>query len=333
VRLSNGREPRLCFWRRPRKRFNEFETEAVGWNVFITPSLASCSSARDAGMDEILNHGYVSPSRARSAAVSTRALPRAHAPFALDEPVSPRTGGWEWDTQNNQQANEDFDNRFDDFPDLPRRRTFHDHPASRSELGGVLCPPHDQIGGHEIVGHHITRQGANRDVPAAGVPNYAPNPTGPAAYEPGVRQTQQALNTTGATTSSNHQLYRGTWRTTAQAPGDGQAPKRRTGKRMGTGVVDSSISNGYQGYGFGLNHAAPLAPRSDILHRNVDIRGGCAVEKLPFVPGYGGYLPETASNFREAAKSNLAKRQPKELLVENHNPRMSGCTKASPRPF
>lgn len=282
-------------------------------------------------MDEILNHGYVSTSRARRAAASTRDVPRAHAPFALDEPVQPRTGGWEWDTQNNEQANDDFDNRFDDFPDIPRRRVFHDHPATKSELAGGLCPPLDAIGGHEIVGHHITRQGL--ETAAAGVPNYAPNPNGNAAYEPSTRPSEEPfMGLSGRNTSP--------WQTSAQAAmsGAAQTERRRTGKRMAPRVGSTNVSTNPQNalhrsaFGFGTQ-SAPFSSRQDIMHRNVDIRGGRGVEILPFVPGYGGYVPETRNNFNEAAKRNLAKRPPKELLVENHNPRMSGCTKASTRPF
>ena len=48
-------------------------------------------------MDEILNHGYVSPSRARSATVSRRAFLAggglgSHAPFALDAPEPADSG-------------------------------------------------------------------------------------------------------------------------------------------------------------------------------------------------------------------------------------------------
>ena len=85
--------------------------------------------------------------------------------------------------------------------------------------------------------------------------------------------------------------------------------------------------------GFGPK-PAPLAPRADSMHRNVDVRGGCGTETLPFVPGYGGYVPETRGNFAQAARRTLASRPPKELLVENHNPRVVGCTKATMRrPF
>ncbi len=292
-------------------------------------------------MDEILNHGYVSPSRARSATVSRRAFVPggglgSHAPFALDapEPVESRedaerdSGGWEWDAPERHE--EDFDPRFDDFPDLPRRRTFHDHPATRSELAGGLCPPLDDIGGHEIVGHHIERRA---DASAAqGVPNYRPPDAGaPAAYEPdGMTATASDLEPPG-----------GPWQTTAQAMhGGARQTKRRTGKRMATPAWGSSFSlhdadahalGRLRGFG---PKPAPLAPRADSMHWNVDVRSGCGTERLPFVPGYGGYVPETRGNFAEAARRNLAKRQPKELLVENHNPHVSGCTKATiRRPF
>jgi hypothetical protein len=291
-------------------------------------------------MDEILNHGYVSPSRARSATVSRRAFLAggglgSHAPFALDAPepadsgddAKRDAGGWEWDAPERQE--EDFDPRFDDFPDLPRRRTFHGHPATRSELAGGLCPPMDDIGGHEIVGHHIERRAEEA---AQGVPNYQALDAGaPAAYEPDVMNAAAGAR----------EMLIGPWQTTAQAMHGGAQPaKRRTGKRMAAPAWESSFSlhdadahalGRLRGFG---PKPAPLAPRADSMHRNVDVRSGCGTETLPFVPGYGGYVPETRGNFAEAARRNLAKRQPKELLVENHNPRVSGCTKATMRrPF
>ena len=291
-------------------------------------------------MDEILNHGYVSPSRARSATVSRRAFLAggglgSHAPFALDAPepadsgddAERDAGGWEWDAPERHE--EDFDPRFDDFPDLPRRRTFHGHPATRSELAGGLCPPMDDIGGHEIVGHHIERRAEEA---AQGVPNYQALDAGaPAAYEPDVMNAAAGAR----------EMLIGPWQTTAQAMHGGAQPaKRRTGKRMAAPAWESSFSlhdadahalGRLRGFG---PKPAPLAPRADSMHRNVDVRGGCGTETLPFVPGYGGYVPETRGNFAEAARRNLAKRQPKELLVENHNPRVSGCTKATMRrPF
>ena len=291
-------------------------------------------------MDEILNHGYVSPSRARSATVSRRAFLAggglgSHAPFALDAPepadsgddAKRDAGGWEWDAPERQE--EDFDPRFDDFPDLPRRRTFHGHPATRSELAGGLCPPMDDIGGHEIVGHHIERRAEEA---AQGVPNYQALDAGaPAAYEPDVMNAAAGAR----------EMLIGPWQTTAQAMHGGAQPaKRRTGKRMAAPAWESSFSlhdadahalGRLRGFG---PKPAPLAPRADRMHRNVDVRSGCGTETLPFVPGYGGYVPETRGNFAEAARRNLAKRQPKELLVENHNPRVSGCTKATMRrPF
>ena len=291
-------------------------------------------------MDEILNHGYVSPSRARSATVSRRAFLAggglgSHAPFALDAPepadsgndAERDAGGWEWDAPERHE--EDFDPRFDDFPDLPRRRTFHGHPATRSELAGGLCPPMDDIGGHEIVGHHIERRAEEA---AQGVPNYQALDAGaPAAYEPDVMNAAAGAR----------EMLIGPWQTTAQAMHGGARPaKRRTGKRMAAPAWESSFSlhdadahalGRLRGFG---PKPAPLAPRADSMHRNVDVRGGCGTETLPFVPGYGGYVPETRGNFAEAARRNLAKRQPKELLVENHNPRVSGCTKATmKRPF
>ena len=291
-------------------------------------------------MDEILNHGYVSPSRARGATVSRRAFVAggglgSHAPFALDAPepadsgddAKRDAGGWEWDAPERQE--EDFDPRFDDFPDLPRRRTFHGHPATRSELAGGLCPPMDDIGGHEIVGHHIERRAEEA---AQGVPNYQALDAGaPAAYEPDVMNAAAGAR----------EMLIGPWQTTAQAMHGGAQPaKRRTGKRMAAPAWESSFSlhdadahalGRLRGFG---PKPAPLAPRADSMHRNVDVRSGCGTETLPFVPGYGGYVPETRGNFAEAARRNLAKRQPKELLVENHNPRVSGCTKATMRrPF
>lgn len=291
-------------------------------------------------MDEILNHGYVSPSRARSATVSRRAFLAggglgSHAPFALDAPepadsgddAKRDAGGWEWDAPERQE--EDFDPRFDDFPDLPRRRTFHGHPATRSELAGGLCPPMDDIGGHEIVGHHIERRAEEA---AQGVPNYQALDAGaPAAYEPDVMNAAAGAR----------EMLIGPWQTTAQAMHGGAQPaKRRTGKRMAAPAWESSFSlhdadahalGRLRGFG---PKPAPLAPRADSMHRNVDVRSGCGTETLPFVPGYGGYVPETRGNFAEAARRNLAKRPPKELLVENHNPRVSGCTKATMRrPF
>ena len=291
-------------------------------------------------MDEILNHGYVSPSRARSATVSRRAFLAggglgSHAPFALDAPepadsgddAKRDAGGWERDAPERQE--EDFDPRFDDFPDLPRRRTFHGHPATRSELAGGLCPPMDDIGGHEIVGHHIERRAEEA---AQGVPNYQALDAGaPAAYEPDVMNAAAGAR----------EMLIGPWQTTAQAMHGGAQPaKRRTGKRMAAPAWESSFSlhdadahalGRLRGFG---PKPAPLAPRADSMHRNVDVRSGCGTETLPFVPGYGGYVPETRGNFAEAARRNLAKRQPKELLVENHNPRVSGCTKATMRrPF
>ena len=291
-------------------------------------------------MDEILNHGYVSPSRARGATVSRRAFVAggglgSHAPFALDapEPVESRddaerdAGGWEWDAPERHE--EDFDPRFDDFPDLPRRRTFHGHPATRSELAGGLCPPMDDIGGHEIVGHHIERRAEEA---AQGVPNYQALDAGaPAAYEPDVMNAAAGAR----------EMLIGPWQTTAQAMHGGAQPaKRRTGKRMAAPAWESSFSlhdadahalGRLRGFG---PKPAPLAPRADSMHRNVDVRSGCGTETLPFVPGYGGYVPETRGNFAQAARRTLASRPPKELLVENHNPRVVGCTKATMRrPF
>ena len=291
-------------------------------------------------MDEILNHGYVSPSRARGATVSRRAFVAggglgSHAPFALDapEPVESRddaerdAGGWEWDAPEGHE--EDFDPRFDDFPDLPRRRTFHGHPATRSELAGGLCPPMDDIGGHEIVGHHIERRAEEA---AQGVPNYQALDAGaPAAYEPDVMNAAAGAR----------EMLIGPWQTTAQAMHGGAQPaKRRTGKRMAAPAWESSFSlhdadahalGRLRGFG---PKPAPLAPRADSMHWNVDVRSGCGTERLPFVPGYGGYVPETRGNFAQAARRTLASRPPKELLVENHNPRVVGCTKATMRrPF
>ena len=291
-------------------------------------------------MDEILNHGYVSPSRARGATVSRRAFVAggglgSHAPFALDapEPVESRddaerdAGGWEWDAPEGHE--EDFAPRFDDFPDLPRRRTFHGHPATRSELAGGLCPPMDDIGGHEIVGHHIERRAEEA---AQGVPNYQALDAGaPAAYEPDVMNAAAGAR----------EMLIGPWQTTAQAMHGGAQPaKRRTGKRMAAPAWESSFSlhdadahalGRLRGFG---PKPAPLAPRADSMHRNVDVRSGCGTETLPFVPGYGGYVPETRGNFAQAARRTLASRPPKELLVENHNPRVVGCTKATMRrPF
>jgi len=294
-------------------------------------------------MDAILNHGYVSPSRVRGATTSRRGFvagvtQASRAPFALDdEPVEAKEhlGGWEWDAPGETASDEDFDPRFDEFPDLPRRRTFPNHPAMKSELAGGLCPPIDQIGGHEIVAHHIERR--VRSVAAQGVPNYQPNPSGPAAYEPERRTDAHGEG------DVNYASQNAQWQTTSQAMyTPAPPPMRRTGKRMASPASGqfSSVNNIFDAdlhalgrhRGFGPK-PAPLASRSDILHRNVDIRGGCGTETLPFVPGYGGYVPETQTNFEEAARRNLAKRMPKELLVENFNPRMSGCTKANARPF
>ena len=291
-------------------------------------------------MDEILNHGYVSPSRARSATVSRRAFLAggglgSHAPFALDAPepadsgddAKRDAGGWEWDAPEGHE--EDFDPRFDDFPDLPRRRTFHGHPATRSELAGGLCPPMDDIGGHEIVGHHIERRAEEA---AQGVPNYQALDAGaPAAYEPDVMNAAAGAR----------EMLIGPWQTTAQAMHGGAQPaKRRTGKRMAAPAWESSaLSSDADAHALGRLRGfgpkpAPLAPRADSMHRNVDVRGGCGTETLPFVPGYGGYVPETRGNFAQAARRTLASRPPKELLVENHNPRVVGCTKATMRrPF
>ena len=272
--------------------------------------------------------------------MSRRAFPAggglgSHAPFALVAPepadsgddAKRDAGGWEWDAPERHE--EDFDPRFDDFPDLPRRRTFHGHPATRSELAGGLCPPMDDIGGHEIVGHHIERRAEEA---AQGVPNYQALDAGaPAAYEPDVMNAAAGAR----------EMLIGPWQTTAQAMHGGAQPaKRRTGKRMAAPAWESSFSlhdadvhalGRLRGFG---PKPAPLAPRADSMHRNVDVRSGCGTETLPFVPGYGGYVPETRGNFAEAARRNLAKRPPKELLVENHNPRVSGCTKATMRrPF
>ena len=187
----------------------------------------------------------------------------------------------------------------------------------------------DDIGGHEIVGHHIERRAEEA---AQGVPNYQALDAGaPAAYEPDVMNAAAGAR----------EMLIGPWQTTAQAMHGGAQPaKRRTGKRMAAPAWESSFSlhdadahalGRLRGFG---PKPAPLAPRADSMHRNVDVRSGCGTETLPFVPGYGGYLPETRGNFAEAARRNLAKRQPKELLVENHNPRVSGCTKATmKRPF
>ena len=164
------------------------------------------------------------------------------------------------------------------------------------------------------------------------MPNYQALDAGaPAAYEPDVMNAAAGAR----------EMLIGPWQTTAQAMHGGARPaKRRTGKRMAAPAWESSFSlhdadahalGRLRGFG---PKPAPLAPRADSMHRNVDVRSGCGTETLPFVPGYGGYVPETRGNFTEAARRNLAKRQPKELLVENHNPRVSGCTKATMRrPF
>ena len=272
-------------------------------------------------MNEIMNHGYVAPPRARAATVADLPRESEERPYIVGE----LTG--------------EFD-PFNDFP-LPRRRTdYANHPAKRSELDRGLAPPLEDVGGHEIVGHHIARL-RDHEPAAAGVPNYPP-PTGtaPAAWQPAPSQ--------GPEHPPDHH-HPGQWQTTAQAQMSGQAaaPRRRSGKRMvppqgaPTGSLMARGADGsfgasehaYGRVGFGPK-PAPLAPRADVLHRNVDPRGGCGTETLPFVPGYGGHVPETRVNFGEAARRGLAQRAPKDLLVENFNPRWPGCTKGSgPRRF
>ena len=159
----------------------------------------------------------------------------------------------------------------------------------------------------------------------------SPDAGAPAAYEPDGMDAGAGVR----------EIPGGPWQTTAQAMHGGARPaKRRTGKRMAAPAWESSFSlhdadahalGRLRGFG---PKPAPLAPRADSMHRNVDVRGGCGTETLPFVPGYGGYVPETRGNFAQAARRTLASRPPKELLVENHNPRVVGCTKATMRrPF
>ena len=157
-------------------------------------------------MNEIMNHGYVAPPRARAATVADLPRESEERPYIVGE----LTG--------------EFD-PFNDFP-LPRRRTdYANHPAKRSELDRGLAPPLEDVGGHEIVGHHIARL-RDHEPAAAGVPNYPP-PTGtaPAAWQPAPSQ--------GPEHPPDHH-HPGQWQTTAQAQMSGQAaaPRRRSGKRM-----------------------------------------------------------------------------------------------------
>jgi len=117
-----------------------------------------------------MNHGYVDPSRARAATAAPRSdvAPPPPPPELDDAPL-------------------EFD-PFDDFPHARRKADYDDHPAKRGELaGGLFAPPASDptavAGGRDLVGHHIERRGGDL-VPAAGVPNYPHNPSGPQAYEP-----------------------------------------------------------------------------------------------------------------------------------------------------
>lgn len=214
---------------------------------------------------------------------------------------------------------------FNDFP-MPQRRHYGDHPAMRGELSVGLQPPAVDLGGHDMVGHH--RAPLSNAGPSTGVPNY-----------PGARQPDASG---GPFEPRAHPPASGRWQTTAQAQmaGDATEAKRRGGKKMaafapgqaGAGGAGSLI--GYQGphggYAGGMpfaQRAAPLQDRVDPLHNQVDQRGGLALETLPFVPGYGGHVPEARENLSVAVDKSLRPRPPKDLLVENFSNKMSGCTK------
>ena len=266
-------------------------------------------------MNEIMNHGYVAPPRARAATVADLPRESEERPYIVGE----LTG--------------EFD-PFNDFP-LPRRRTdYANHPAKRSELDRGLAPPLEDVGGHEIVGHHIARL-RDHEPAAAGVPNYPP-PTGtaPAAWQPAPSQ--------GPEHPPDHH-HPGQWQTTAQAQMSGQAaaPRRRSGTRMvppqgaPTGSLMARGADGsfgasehaYGRVGFGPK-PAPLAPRAAVLHRNVYPRG-CGAETLPFA-GIG-HVPETRVNFgrrRGGAGTESAR-----TAGQNFNPRMPGTKGSGPRQF
>lgn len=295
-------------------------TRGVPLLPFVTLARVRHTPPPVVAMNEIMNHGYVAPPRARPATVADLPRESDERPYIVGE----LTG--------------EFD-PFNDFP-MPRKcMDYANHPAKRSELDRGLAPPLEDVGGHEIVGHHIARL-RDHEPAAAGVPNYPPpRGTAPAAWQPAP---SPGLD-------DHHPAPSSAWQTTAQAQMSGQAaaPRRRSGKRMvpppgaptgslmarGADASFGASEHAYGRVGFGPK-PAPLAPRADVLHRNVDPRGGCGTETLPFVPGYGGHVPETRVNFGEAARRGLAPRAPKDLLVENFNPRMPGCTKGSgPRRF
>ena len=280
-----------------------------------------------------MNHGYVDPSCARAATAPPRSdvAPPPPPPELDDAPL-------------------EFD-PFDDFPHARRKADYDDHPAKRGELaGGLFAPPASDptavAGGRDLVGHHIERRGGDL-VPAAGVPNYPHNPSGPQAYEP-TRPVDHPSPRSRALEDppgpERDPASASAWSTSAHAQmrGEPGAPaRRRGGKRapppVGAHLGASSASLGFRagGHAYGRStpgfgpKPAPLEQRPDVLHRNVDVRGGCGTETLPFVPGYGGHVPETRANFADAAARGLRRRMPKELLVENFNPRMAGCTKAN----
>ena len=262
-------------------------------------------------MNEIMNHGYVAPPRARAATVADLPRESEERPYIVGE----LTG--------------EFD-PFNDFPApsphglrQPPREAQRARPRPRASL--------EDVGGHEMSAT-TSRASATTNPPPLASQLPAPD-----RHRPGRLATRPSQ---GPEHPPDHH-HLGQWQTTAQAQmSQAAAPRRRSGKRMvppqgaPTGSLMARGADGsfgasehaYGRVGFGPK-PAPLAPRADVLHRNVDPRGGCGTETLPFVPGYGGHVPETRVNFGEAARRGLAQRAPKDLLVENFNPRMPGCTK------
>ena len=226
---------------------------------------------------------------------------------------------------------------FNDFPCPVAARTTPTTPRSAASSTAASRLLED-VGGHEIVGHHIARL-RDHEPAAAGVPNYPP-PTGtaPAAWQPGLLPRPR--------TPPDHH-HPGQWQTTAQAQMSGQAaaPRRRSGKRMVPpqgAPTGSPMARGADGVP--ARRSTPTAawvwtetgaPSPLARGRAAQERGpagGLRTETLPFVPGYGGHVPETRGvNFGEAARRGLAQRAPKDLLVENFNPRMPGAPRGRVR--
>ena len=114
-------------------------------------------------MNEIMNHGYVAPP-ARAATVADLPRESEERPYIVGE----LTG--------------EFD-PFNDFPLPVAARTTPTTPRSAASSTAASRLLED-VGGHEIVGHHIARL-RDHEPAAAGVPNYPPpTRTAPAAWQP-----------------------------------------------------------------------------------------------------------------------------------------------------